>query len=538
VYSYRIIPYNAIDAAGTTITTTNISPTPSATFGTISVTSYSISMTFFGANTYYNVTIARLVSGVYGTYTTLGAGVTSYNDPSNAFFANTTYQYSILPYNAIGTVGTELLSPIVSPPATVVVNPIAITATTSSFSFVSTTTFYSVNVAPVINGVIGTYSGVAPGTAVYVDPGASFSTWNSYSYSIIPFNAVGGQGTTYTIPSAVSPIPTFNASNIGPIFVSATCISFNLLNAATYNTVSIARVINGTIGMYIAVPKGTTTYIDPSNAFLPSFAYSYSIIPYNVLGGNGVTYLSSSVSPPALAVAVGTPTVTTTAISFPLINTMNYYQVYASRTDNGVTGPYFSSPPYAANFTDPSNSFYASRTYSYTIIPYNAVGTPNNALTITTPTVSPPATVTIGVTSANYVDISFNFLNMYTFSSINLAPITGGVLGTYTGIYVPASSLYIDPRISFQWGIYYNYSIIPYNALGAQGTTLVTTPTMPPLIGITSPNAVRFLQVIDNTRILAYYPFDYVNGSAPYFTPSYEAVVDICNIRMYYPFDT
>jgi hypothetical protein len=122
-----------------------------------------------------------------------------YVDPNTVFTADTSYAYQVTPYNAVGVAGTPAITVPVSPPASVQIGPVSASTTDVSFGFVNPTSFYQVAVARMMEGVIydSNYTLLPPGTTVYVDPSNAFIGNVAYSYSLIPYNAVGVAGPTF-----------------------------------------------------------------------------------------------------------------------------------------------------------------------------------------------------------------------------------------------------------------------------------------------------------------------------------------------------
>jgi hypothetical protein len=178
---------------------------------------------------------------------------------------------------------------------------------------------------------------------------------------------------------AVAPIPSISMGSVGTngtVCVSGNDISFALLPSLTYSQVAIARMVGGVpIENYQIVPPGISVYIDSSNVLYPVLSYSYSILPYNVLGisGTAITTIPVSAYP---WVNVGIPVGNIQTISFDISANSSFYQIAVQRFLNGTAIESFQllSPSVTTTYTDPSNVFVRDISYSYAVIPYNVVG--------------------------------------------------------------------------------------------------------------------------------------------------------------------
>jgi len=541
-YSYTVTPYNAINVANTSVTTSTISPIPTVNINIVSVTPTASSFTMTNTNSFYYVVVQPLINGINsGQTTTLFTGTTTYTNPNNQYYANSTYSYSVIPYNAVNISNSSTVTTVVSPPSSISTGTICINSNDISFALLNPTSFYSVSVARIVNGnQIETLRPVPSVTTVYIDPSNAFYASMTYSYTIQSYNAMGTAGSSYTTIPVSLPATVIT----GPIYINSNDASFALLNPGSFYSVSVARIINGIqIEPYQPMPVGATVYIDPSNVFYNNIQYSYAVKPYNALGIAGTVFtipyvyfgiisaisirnkniidsvgllsyypfdyiadttLSTYVAPysnmidptglvmyycydvplilPAI-MPVCTISCSTTAISVSFLNSPTLYNLSVARMVNGIPiEDYQSLPPGISTYTDPSNVFYPVNVYSYSFIPYNIAGLPSSSYT--TVGISPLPTITTGPFSINYNDISFALLTSTSFYQASVQRwVNGQPIETYQPISY-GTTVYVDPSNSFSTDVSYSYALLPYNVLGVVGSVYIT-PFVSPLPTVT-----------------------------------------------------
>jgi len=99
----------------------------------------------------------------------------------------------------------------------------------------------------------------------------------------------------------------------------------------------------------------------------------------------------------------------------------------------------------------------------------------------------------------------------------------------------PGTTVYVDPSDAFIGNVAYSYSLIPYNAVGVAGPTVIT-PTFQ--VGINSAVSSQFYNVIDTTELTMYMPFDFITDTVlPSYIPTLSSVIDTTGLTMYYGFD-
>ena len=273
-YAYSITPYNTIGTAGTSIISSTVSPAATISVGTaiynavsgitfslISASPYTSFVPTFSS--YYQAAISRIATNRTNTTTTslttsYSYSLATYTD-SGPFTADTSYSYSIVPINVLGqsnASGIVYTSPILSPVASVSIGSISSTTNKITFTFTSINTFYDASIALITNGVIGQYYLYKPTITTYIDPSNSFIGGILYSYSIIPRNAMGQAGTTYTSIATSPPIPaTYAVKALSVIDTSGLNIYYGFdfvtsTTAPSYNNKYMSLIDNSGMNMY------------------------------------------------------------------------------------------------------------------------------------------------------------------------------------------------------------------------------------------------------------------------------------------------
>jgi hypothetical protein len=184
----------------------------------------------------------------------------------------------------------------------------------------------------------------------------------------------------------------------------------------------VARLVNGyAIETTKMVPYMQSVYIDPSNVFYGANMYSYAITPYNVLGGSGSVITTSVVSPASYVTGI-VPVLKYQMISLNLVGYPSYYQVAVRRLVNRVPidVSYQILSPGITVYTDPSNSFFADVSYSYSVISYNALGAASSITTTPTFQYSLPLNMTPYVKNMAIVSTA-NIQMYYSFEPFTIA---------------------------------------------------------------------------------------------------------------------
>ena len=491
-YNYALYPYNAIDdqVPDNAITTPLASPIPDVLFGAFTnVNNTIMRFTYLGDVTKYSyVYVTRLYQGAAVDTKKQGGVATTYVDPSSAFFADVSYQYRLVPYNAVdvSNVAGAVLSTVVSPPATVVFSVFnSVTNTSLAFTYANGPYRYSyVYIARLYQGAVVDSVKQGAGATTYVDPSGAFFADASYQYQLLPYNVLdsaNAAGTAFS--TVVSPPATVVFTDFSA--VTNTSLAFTYANGPyRYSYIYVARLYQGAVVDTKKQGVGATTYVDPSNAFFADVSYQYRLIPYNAVDGSNVagTALSTVVSPPATVVFSTFNSVTTTNLAFTYANgPYRYSYVYVTRLYQGVVVDSVKQGAGGTSYVDPSSAFFADASYQYQLLPYNVLDASNASGTTFSTVASPPATIDLAAVNASlymnfgassFVTGSFATGSLRRFFNLQVALITDGAVGSYTSVSNTESSYTLAS--SFAVDVSYQYSILSYNAVGELGSTYTT----------------------------------------------------------------
>jgi len=494
-YAYSVATFNAVKEPGFVTRTPPASPAATVAFNTFATVT-ATTMTFLyqgtpGPDSYYYVGIARYVKGQFKDTAKQPPASISYTDPSGLFYADISYQYVIIPYNAVDASNTAatVRSTIVSAPAVVAVSALSISGDDVSFSFTNLAArqFYDVSLGRLVQGRLlgGSYTRVPYGTQVYLDPSSVFTADLSYQYVITPYNVLGQANLVATIytntdsPRATIAFGQFNT-------VSYTQMRFTCLYGPTrYYLFSVRRLVNAAwLDTYnVKQPVAATVYTDPSATFTADSSYAYYVVPFNAVNfPNALSvFTTPAVSPVAVTTLGSFIAVSYSAITFSLQNPTSFYYTSIGRVAPGdakypaAATTSVLQPPHSMTYSDPSPPFYAYLSYTYTVTPFNGVGTPG--ATVQTATVSPPADASFYSYSSlqtNSLKVQFTYSTSYEY--LQVAEVSGGVVGPFSAFRVPGGPggdvSFVDTGL---WPRYvYSYLAVPYNALdvsnGMRGT--------------------------------------------------------------------
>ena len=546
-YNYTIVPYNCLDISNMSnkITTPWVSPIPKISYWTYSgLDSSSVSLNFGNDSDYLYVKITEISGGMVGSPVQLSNSASAYT--YYGLSSNVVYQFQIGPYNAMYQSGTMITTSTISPIPMVYIVSVSVDMNNNiSLGLSNPTSFYDVSVAKITNGpgngtVSSNYVGLSPHTTSYTDSGTNLFADSSYVYQIVPHNVLGTAGNT-VYSDAISPYATVS---MGSIFVTTTCISFNILNNRTFSSVNITKIVNGNYDISQSISTTDIyTFIDPSNRFTADSSYAYSIVPLNAIGiSNSMNnVVTTTVSPHASSpVFVGYISVSPSSISWSYQTTGKCYYIQVTRMIQGVLDNTSTSiQPIGSNiYVDPSNIFTANSSYAYSVIPYNAIGILNYSATSITSPVSVVSSVSIGTIFCSYQQISFPLTNVQNFYSISVARIINGTqIEDYQPMVLDSTYTYTDPSNTFYSDVSYSYAIQSYNAVGVLGSTYITRPISPS--GVISALATQYVNIVDKTGLYMYYPFETVAYSNVYLDVApCIAVIDLTSLIAYYHFDT
>ena len=416
--TYTIYLFNGSDVS---INIGSFSSTPisniSATYGTI--TSSSIYLLGF-TGSYTTIKVTRNIGigyGVYDTSYTINYPDTSYND--TGLKPNTSYSYSLLPFNAVGVSGSYYNIT----PRNIYTSPnitnVAYSASADTINFTTIDGSYSyVTFKRYQNNIVTYDNSNVNGAIIYSDTGLFPDT--SYRYQFIPW----GSGSP-TLSGDIFYVPSSGVINTLPRITSAT---FGTPTATQIPINVVAGCTSITIGRYDPIGTNTKSY-DVSNAAIiydNSINFTNSTIPYDV----SYTY---TLTPKNSAGVAGTPLVVGTIYTIPNIATATSTVIDVSSIQISVTGSYASIKVDTYNGTTLSatNTYNKSQfpvtdtnltidtSYNYILTPFNE-SVPN----ISGSYYSIPAKYTYGnISSASLVIVNSSTLQIQS------------ITGTYDGIY-------------------------------------------------------------------------------------------------------
>jgi Concanavalin A-like lectin/glucanases superfamily len=489
-YSYSMIPYNTVNVSGGLVISLPVTTRPQispgiASFSNITTTTAKINLAINPSVYFYSyVSIARITGGVTGSYMTLGVGDTSYVDTGLA--TDTSYAYSLIPYNILGVDGSAVIvGPVVTLPqisSTVVSSFSNITTTAAKINLVVNPAWYSYLAIARINGnTIGSYTYLTAGDTSYVDTGLAIDT--SYNYSLVPYNVVNVSGGSIAVGPVVT-LPQISSSVVSSFSnITTTTAKINLVvNPAWYSYLAIARITGNVVGTYTTLLAGDTSYVDTGLAIDTS--YAYSLIPYNVLGVDGsAIVVGPVVTLPQIdsSVISSFTDVTSTSTKINLVvDPSKYNYLKIARITGGVTGSYTSLLMGDTYYVD--TGLTKNTSYTYSVVPYNVVNVSGGLIISGSVTTLPDITANIAsiasIGSITYNSITVNInINAALYSYLSIARVTNGVTGMYYTLAVGSTS-FVDQFIASN--TQYSYSVIPYNSANAAGNpvTIGTATTL------------------------------------------------------------
>ena len=471
-YLYTVIPYNNQNVAGSPLSITMYS-LPLLNSGTIyasNITTNSAIINFDGSYSY--VQIFR-----NGTFVIL-ASSSPYRDTGNLSI-NTTYIYTIVPYNQTDLSGSTATLSVLTLPYlsnTSVINDANMTTTSLTVDFLPPYTNYAS--LTITSNVLSTPVNIMNTTTSYTNSGLSPNTF--YNYTITPYNTTG-KNTAVNISNYTLPTITSNYFATGSI----TTNSISLVIGGSYSYITILRTGTNSTSYYLL--NGSTTRFSSNGSTInditnlsPNTAYTYVITPCNPLDISGASQTLVTKTLPLIN-SVSTGTLTTTNVQLLLVGTYDYVNISRTYTINNI----INRTTIVTNLTDISytDSIGLNILYTYTILPFS-----------------------YGINGANDISGTYVQLNEYALpmlstntSNINITSITSTsltlnyrngafsyVLITRNGVSIPniqsngSQTSYTDSTLSPNTS--YTYVITPYNPLNISGTSYTLNANTLPLI--------------------------------------------------------
>ena len=470
-YLYTVIPYNSQNVAGSPLSITMYS-LPLLKNGTVTasnITTNSAQINYDGSYSY--VQIYR-----NGTFV-ISAASSPYRDTGNLSI-NTTYIYTIVPYNQSDLSGSSATLSVLTLPYLSNTNVIIDTATTTSLTIDFLPPYTNYSYLTFTSNVSSTPVNILNTTTSYTNSGLNPNTF--YNYSITPYNNNGYNTainiSNYTLPTITSKYfvnGSITANSIS-LVVGGSYSYITLLRTGTNNTTY--NLLNGSTTSF----SSNGTAINDTTNISPNIAYTYVITPYNPQNISGTSHTLVTKTLPMLN-SVSTGTLTTSNVQLLLIGTYDYVNITRTYTSNNTTN----TTTIVTNLTGTSytDSIGLNILYTYTITPFSygingsndIFGTSVQRNVYALPMLSTNPT-NLNITAISSSSLTLNYKNG-AFSY---------VLITRNGVSIPniqsngPQSSYTDTTVSPN--ISYTYVITPYNPLNIAGVPSTLSVNTLPLI--------------------------------------------------------
>jgi hypothetical protein len=488
-YIYVITPYNVTNNAGSSITMS------SYTLSNISSVSYSSTTNSITLNIYGNFNTFNIsrTGGSYGTYPYNGISNNTVVDTSStnliSLLADTTYTYTITPYDVSGVTGINYSLSVVTLP---IINTVSYgTILANSIVLQGSGYFKSIIIQRFDGTNYTNFTVNATDSFSYTD--SDLSPNSLYTYTFTPYNAINGGGSPGNIYTSLSGKYTGPSAIISSVSALSNGTSVLINWTGNYNTVTITRndLTATSFTNSVNYPSSTT----PRTSVLGSVqdngllnAVYYTMIMTN---NDGVSYtMYTSIYAEILPVISTYSYGTFDSSSIVLNNLSGVYQTLSVdyKPVSGGTKNTVSIQTGTSSYTITGLS--NNTGYSFSLTPYSSSGIYGYTVKIsnkyTLPTLRSASFGTINYNSINIqnLDGSFNSItvNRYIGSNYNGSfTITSQSGGTDTS---GVNGLLPNTQ--------YSYRLIPYNGNTTPdaGTTLITTSVYTNSIGNILPYSV------------------------------------------------
>ena len=442
-YTYVVTPYNSDGNPGT-VETIIQSTLPILTSVIVSSTTPTGIVLQFTGN-YTNVSISR--NGFSISTNITGTTYTDYE-----LTPNTSYTYTVTPYNSTGDINT------------------AITIIQGTLPNITSLSIPSKTTTEIVLEYTGNYTNVSisrngfsiatniTGTT-FTDTGLIVNT--SYTYIITPYGVYDDVGSVATITKST-------LANLTSLSItSITTTEIVLLLTGNYTNVSIFR--NGTT---IATNITGTTFTD--TGLTPNTSYTYIAIPYNLDDDEG-TSVSITKNTLTNITSLSISGQTTTEIVLEFLGNYNFVSIYRD-------GIYIVTDITGTTFTD--TGLTVNTYYTYIVQPFDVFGNLGITATITHSTLSFISPLNISGTTST--EIVLQYTGYYTTVSISRNGFT--IASNITGTIFTDTGL--TPNTS------YTYIVTPYNSSGAGTAETITHYTLANLTSLSITNDSEISQVI------------------------------------------
>ena len=430
-YTYVITPYNPLNIAGisSTLSTNTLPLITTATTGTLTTTSVQIKLDS-SSNAFINFDISR-----NGTILQRNVYDTCYVD--TGLSPNTSYSYTITPYNATNNSGNAYVYSTFTLPSIGTINVTNSTAGNTVFS-INSANYNRIDISRNDLGIISIgYIGTT-----YTDTTTVAN--KQYTYLFKPYNQLNVMGSPTLV--TYNSLPTLTSLTAGAQIDTSNSIQLQF--TGLYNYVKIRR--NGTI---IVTKLSDISYTDTN--LTPDTSYTYTVTPQSTLVTGDISgmYLSAVAYTQPLLYNFGASYVGTNSI----ILTMSglFYNANILRTSGTVQTLYIDIS--GSTFTDTVNP---NTVYSYQITPYAPNSLPGSYSIYSTTTSSSLSILSGTVTTSS---IKLLFSGAYSYLS--------GTIGGVTAFtYLNDVSYTFAGLTGFNTS--YNIAVNSYNSAGVLGTSV------------------------------------------------------------------
>jgi hypothetical protein len=466
-YIYNLIPYNYNDISSNAFAK-SIYTLPKVTAIFANATTSSI--TFDLSGKYQYVIINKTTLSGINTSATVFWPTVSYLD-NNFIQPDISYNYEFIPYGDTDIVGnTYLAGPIYSLPS----------LTGASVGLIETESITISNISGSFKyvNILRTGGGIPSNLLTVNYPDSSISDTGlfpdtSYNYILTPYTETGIAGAPINLGTIYTK----------PILYSATYIDISNLSvtidiSGVYNSVIIARSDGDTGTIYY--PESTYT----DNTVIPNNSYSYSLIPYNFAGNEGVSYDLSGINTKSLGNVTSVVGVTDTSAK---ISWTGYYTNMTVTRNSGLGNidlslelqnyPNSNSPTQNLSGYIIDTNLQPGTSYFYTMTMYNFDGysylVGNSIAYVTLPTIYSSSFGNLTTSSIEVTNIS----GAYTYIIGNAVPSTGGSTVDFS---FNSTAYTINGLLENK---NYTINLIPYNSETSYGYvfsagTISTLPTL------------------------------------------------------------
>ena len=483
-YTFTAVPYDSVNNVGTTATVTVVTlPTVNSTINITNIGYNSVRLDWSsGARNIYSYVSIQINpidgSGVGNTIVTNPiTNITAQTYTVTGLSPNTTYNFTITPYNTTNTPGTSVTSSSILTLG--LISNLQVTRTTVNNIYLQwdPNQFYTVNIQVAVNNSVIQYINNYIGGNTY-DFGGYLTPCTAYSMSVYAVNSAGTVNNTQNQIANPNTVITSTMPQINTFAV----------NSATSNAISVAwsGYVSGVTLQWVG-DDSTSGQIGSSANFASLYtssnyntyntgslsintAYTFRLTPYNTLMAvGGIKTITGTTLATIGTVTIDTPTISSVNLSWSS-GKYTYVIVSWSGTSSGRSQPVYSSP-YALLGLLPNGL------YQIIITPYNkdsnpAPGSPfiiSNVYTL-------PIIDSFNIINVTATNLTITWSGLY--SSLNIAwsglNNNNGLMSTGTLNNIQGTSYdfanHLSPNTT------YTFTVTPYNGNGTPNPYVPVNP--------------------------------------------------------------